>query len=549
MPVTPFHLLGSVSYATAGFGGKLVADWVSNFASVRGIFRRDPRQDADWDATLREIDAHSYPRHALAEALVRALNENAAPPEALANARSFLQSKTVAIVTGQQAGLLGGPLFSLYKALTAVRLARSLSIRFPDRAFVPVFWVASDDHDFAEVNHTVFLTPEGKTQTLQVEAPAESMGASVGDISLHAAIERLRAPLEAVLSSTVDSFLEPYRTANMGQAFARLLTHWLGSLGLVVVESTEFRRLATRLVQRELNEFSTTSALLRESGAALQQAGYPAGLEESKTAPHLFIDAGGIRAKLDSVDADGKVFLERSSAFVTRGMTPAAHTRDFLLLKAETHPRSFSCSAALRPVLQDLTIPVAGTVLGPGELAYWAQLAPLHDHFGAVWPVIVPRASITLLDASGEKSLRKLALDPQDIFLPHSALKTKALGPAVLNPDVQVGREQILEAFERMYQHVRAADQGLDPLFRKARERITHELARIAEKTLANAAERGVAGQTRLDLLMALVHPLGKPQERMLCVGQFVARFPDIASRLLETLDPFVFEHRVYKVE
>ena len=546
--MTPLPLLGSVSYAAAGFGGKLAAAWVSDFAKVRGFFRRDPRQNADWDATLREIDTHVYPRHELAEALVRAQTENAAPPEACANARAFLQPKTAAIVTGQQAGLFGGPIFSLYKALTAVRLARDLAARFPGRAFVPIFWVASDDHDFAEVNHAAFLSAEGKAHTLQVETPVESLGASVGDISIRDAIERLRAPLEALPPSAAEGLLEPYRAANMGQAFARLLTRWLGPLGLVVVESTEFRRLAAKLVQRELNEFSKTSALLRESGVALQQAGYPVGLEESKTAPHLFIDAGGIRAKLEPQDADGKTFLERSPAFAARGMTPALHERAFLLLKAETHPWVFSCSAALRPVLQDLAIPVAGTVLGPGEMAYWAQLAPLHDHFGAVWPVIVPRASITLIDPQGEKALRKLNLDIQDLFLPHPEMKRKAFGESAADAAVQTGREQILQAFERMFQQVRAADQGLDPLFRKSRERIIHELERIAEKTQASTAQRGDAAQTRLDYLEALVRPLGSPQERTLCAGQFVARFPDFPVKLLETLDPLAFEHRVFQI-
>lgn len=538
-------LIGSVPFPAAGFGGKLVADWTSDFAKVRPFFRRDPRSEADWSALFKELSAHAYPRHELAEALVRATDDAKAPLAAKDNASRFLEKNSFAVITGQQAGLFGGPLYNLYKALTTVKLAAELQKRHPEFRFVPVFWVASDDHDLDEIDHAYFLESGGGTRRLKVEIGAEARGCSAVDVTVRDSISALAKPLEELQPGAAQALLEPYHTKNLGAAYAQLMTQWLGHLGLIVVESYEIRRLGGKLYQRELNEYPKSCALLREAGKRLQALGYPVEFNEPKDAPHLFAASNAIRAKLEPADAEGKRFTERSPAFAARGQEPDTFEKTTLLLTAETQPEVFSASAALRPVLQQLAFPVAAAVLGPGEINYWVQLPGLHDHYDAVWPMIVPRASITLLDAQAEKAVRKLDLKPADLFLPAADLKALALGGSIAEGALNSGREGVLAEFDRMFEKIREGDKGLDPLFNKARERIVHELERIAEKTRASAAQKDGAGLARLERLIAFLRPDGKPQERTLCTAQFLAQHPNLAETLLESLDPFAFEHRV----
>ncbi|MCZ7644689.1 MAG: bacillithiol biosynthesis cysteine-adding enzyme BshC [Planctomycetota bacterium] len=524
----PATILGTVPYAAAGFGGRLCADLAGDFARVKPFFRRDPRSESDWNALFEELDTHAHPRAELAAILARACAEFGQPDEAHRNAARLAEPKTYAILTGQQAGLFGGPLYSLFKALTAVRWARELEARHgPARRFVPVFWVASDDHDLDEVDHAYLLDADARLQRLKVEIPADLRGRGAGDVSVAGTLEALRAPLEALLPGAAGALLAPYRARNLGGAFAELLSGWLGALGLVVVESTALRPLGRDLFARELAEFEASNRLVREAGERMLAAGYEPGFEprgSGAPAPHLFEHRDSGRARIAAGNAAG------------------------LREAAAREPGRFSPGAALRPVLQQLAFPVAAAVLGPGELAYWAQLPELHDRYGAVWPMLVPRATFTLLDGKVAKARRRLDAAPADLFLPWDELRAKYLSGGALGARLDAGAERMLAEFDALHAEVRARDQGLEPLFAKARQRIEGELARVGEKVKANEAERGDSGLTRLTCLAESVRPKGRPQERTLCAAAFAARDPGLGAALLEVLDPLVFAHAVVEL-
>ena len=543
--------IGSVPLASAGFGGPLIAQWVDDFPRVRAFFRRDPRLAADWTSLFEELAAHPYPRAELAEVLVRSAAAMHAPAAVLAQAAAFRAPNTLAVITGQQPGLFGGPLYNLYKALTAIKWARELAKKFGSTwNFVPVFWVASDDHDLGEIDHAYFLDAGSKLRLLRTELGETARGAAAADVSAREGLEALRKALAEVLPAAAPDLLAPYFTANLGAAFARLLTRWLGPLGLVVVEAPAIRPFGRSHFARELEEYPKTCGLLRASARALQTAGYEPEFSEAKDSPHLFLTAHGIRARLEPApDSGGAAFVERSAAFHSRGLEPATHARTALQALLTAHPERFSASAAFRPVLQNLTFPVAAAVLGPGELAYWAQLAGIHDHFGAVWPMLVPRLSATLLDAPAQKDLRKLGASVEDLFLPREDLKRKLLSGGDADAVLEAGSASILAELGKLFDRIRELDRGLDPLFEKARERIAHELDRIAEKTKASLAQKDGAGLARLEHLASLARPKGKPQERILSTAQFLARHPNLAGELLDALDPLDFRHQVWRVE
>ena len=550
-----------VSYATAGFGNTLTHDLARGVPSAQGFFPA-----VHWEGVAREIDAHAYPREALCAILLKSAANTSAPAVVLENIERLRKPGTYVVATGQQAGLFGGPLYSLHKALTAIKLARTLEARAAGAArFVPVFWVAGDDHDLGEIDHADFYQNDGTVRRIRAKFTPESTGRSSCDVTLDAeALDELRAELldalklgaapgapadPETLSRQADELLVAYRGRSMSDAFGLLLQQWLGALGLIVVQSCDVRPLGAELYRRELADFDVTGRLIQEAAASLQRYGYKPGFSgKTRPGPHFFIvtENGHIRARLEPLD-NGARFVEGSAAFEARGIAPKTYTRAELDALIVREPGRFSASAALRPVLQQTIFPVVATVLGPGEIDYWAQLKKVHDQFGAVFPVVVPRASLTLLDERAAQNLRRMGMEAgaPDLFLDAEALRKKLAHSGATSERIGAHTAAILSEFDAMARDVHAVDRGLKPLFDKTRERFVYELQRIAEKTSASLSQHEGAGQARAQQLSAFVRPKNAPQERVLCSAQLIARYPALPAELLELIDGEQREHVV----
>lgn len=541
-----------VPYSIAGFGETLTHDLAFGVPAALHFF---PAQR--YDEVIAQIDQQTYPRAEVAAVLESSARKFGAPEIVLKNIAALRDKSTYVIATGQQAGFLGGPLFSLHKALSVIHLARKLEAESGGRArFVPLFWIAGDDHDMAEIDHAYILQTDANVARVKAALSPESAGCSACDAFVdrsEANLAALRGELAAALKddTLADEFVKIYSGQSLSDAFAALIYKWLGEFGLVVAQSGDMRRFSAELLSRELNEFDVTTRLIQEAALALQNAGYKAGFSgHGRDGPHFFIarPPDKIRAHLDfSGDRGAEAFQERSPAFAQRGVQPRRFTKSELTELIRAQPELFSCAAALRPVLQQKIFPVAAAVLGPGEIAYWAQLKSVHDHFGAVWPVVIARASLTLIDGAGEKAMRKLAIAPgsPEVFLETDALTKKLLVGASVGGSLESRIARIDAELAAMEAEVHAVDGGLKPLFDKSRERIGHELARIVEKTRASLGQREGAGAARLAYLTALVRPKKSPQERTLAVAPWMARYPSLASDLLEVIEVPAREHLV----
>jgi len=537
-----------VPYSIAGFGETLTHDLAFGVPAALNFF---PAQR--FDAVTSQIDRRTYPRADVAAVLEASATKFGAPDAVLKNIAALRETNTYVIATGQQAGFLGGPLYSLHKALSTIQLARKLEAESGGRSrFVPIFWIAGDDHDMAEIDHAYILQPDANVARVKTALSAQSAGCSACDAFVdrsEANLSALRGELAAALKddALAEDYVKIYSGQSLSDAFATLIYKLLGELGLVVAQSSDMRRFSSDLLLRELNEFDVTTRLIQEAALALQNAGYKAGFSgHGREGPHFFIarPPERIRAHLD-LGADE--FQERSPAFAQRGLQPHRFKKAELAETIRSQPELFSCAAALRPVLQQKIFPVAAAVLGPGEIAYWAQLKSVHDHFGAVWPVVVPRASLTLIDGVGEKALRKLGIAPgsPEMFLETEALTKKLLVGASVGGSLESRIARIDAELAAMEAEVHAVDGGLKPLFDKSRERIGHELARIVEKTRASLGQREGAGAARLAYLAALVRPKKAPQERTLAVGPWMARYPTLAKDLLDVIDVPARDHLI----
>ncbi len=433
-------------------------------------------------------------------------------------------AETVAVVTGQQVGLLTGPLYTPYKTLTTLQLTRRLAEETA-RPVVPVFWLEGSDHDLDEVagftllrrNEAVPLRYTGHT------LPEHGNLGPVGRLKLTEQITALLDQVEEVLppSDFHEMLLTTLRAAyrpgtTLLDAFARLMRALFPEAGLVFMDPGDARlkQLAAPLFRREIEDYQTASARLSEVSAVLERD-FHAQVHTRPT--NLFLCDGEGRHPIDA-DADH---------FTLRG-TDRVFTRDELLARLDADVACFSPNVVLRPLMQDWLLPTAAYVGGPGEVAYFAQYKPLYEWAGVPMPVIYPRVSVSVLEAKVQKVLGKHALDVSDFGKDLDRLFQRVVLQE-MDTDVEA-------MFKEAGRHLHQAINELKPKI----EQVDRTLVRSAEATRAGLikemdklkgrvvrAEKQNHDQVRAQLEKAAVnlYPGGKPQERALSVLYFLNKY------------------------
>jgi bacillithiol biosynthesis cysteine-adding enzyme BshC len=507
----------SVSYADAGFGGALMQAWAAGAPSVREFFPERPLP-----AVLDEIRQHTYPHRELSAILETTARQLDAPEESRRNIRALSEPNTFVVVTGQQAGFLGGPLYTLYKALSTIALARRFE-RETGARFVPVFWVAGDDHDLQEIDHAYLQSPNGEPALVKAPTFPAGSGYAASDIQF-AFDPPLRNDLLTLLPATeVDALLGAYLKPSSEAAFAALMLRWLGRHGLVVALSSSLRPLAAPLLRRNLSDYATVESEIIAAGKAMLAHAFQPGFQENRCAPHFFMHA-----------ANGK--RERAA--------PNSITPDEIALR----PNAFSAGAALRPIVQQTIFPVAAAVLGPGEISYWAQLRAAHRNYGAVWPMIVPRMSVTIVDAAAEKAVRKLAIanDPRALFRTSEHWSEIVVENNAIAHMIEKRAASVRQEFAALRAELPPeTTASIGPLLEKTQSSFEHRFKRLARSAALKGDARSRSVLRWVQLLNQLIRPTGKPQERVYCCAQFLSRYPHLPDLLLERIDPLATVHHI----
>ena len=429
----------------------------------------------------------------------------------------------VAVVTGQQLGLFAGPLYTVYKALSAVRAAAHVEA-VTGRPAVPVFWLADEDHDFAEVSGAVFSQGRDvRFATLDDGRPLDGPRPPVGHIVLgETALADTFAQLEralpdgphraAALALAHDAY-RPGRT--MRDAFALLLRSLAPGLVLMSADDARLKRLAAPLFEREASDWRDTARLLADQSARLVASGFHAQVGPSPMAL-FWLDDAGLRRPVDPSDGGG-VTLRGTSV---RWTDAEWHTR------VAREPERVSPNVVLRPLVQDTLLPTAAYIAGPGEAAYYAQLTPVYARFGVPMPAIVPRLSLTVVEPGARKVLDRYGLDVPDLKgdlqalwkrLALAASDTDVAGPFA---DAQLTLERLADDLERLAAGVDRSLGGAAGAFREATR---HALDRLELKTVRVEKRRHADVFARLDRARAALWPAGALQERALSPLQIVA--------------------------
>ena len=428
-----------------------------------------------------------------------------------------LENGAFAVVTGQQVGLLGGPAFSVYKALTAIRLASELTAKGTNA--VPIFWLATEDHDLAEVDHCFFVARTGLERFDLGNSGAE--GRRVGEIalgeSMHEVSSHASAILEGAAAEDVSKWIaESYRSEEtFGTSFAKLMTRIFAGRGLIFLDplSPELHRLSAQTISRALQEHEALAKELVERSAALERAGFHAQVKVTENSTLVFRIVDGRRLPV----------RPKNGGFIA-GTLQESFEDTWKAL--ESQPEQFSANALLRPVIQDTLLPTIAYIGGPAEIAYHAQTSLVYKRLLGRAPAILPRAAFTLVTTHVANLLKKYKLDVRDVFAGRQKLRARMESqvlPRELAERFAEGEKNLQSLLERLREPLTKLDQTLTGALDTAAEKMLHQFNGLRGKAgRAEGFRTGVLDSHEREIT-SLLFPNNELQERSLSLLPFLA--------------------------
>lgn len=440
----------------------------------------------------------------------------------LQNLDRLASPNTFVVIGGQQPGLLTGPLYTVYKAISVIKLAAELREQFPYE-FVPLFWNASDDHDWAEVNHVQLLDNAGRFQRVEYPLEARYAGWPVGEVPLDRSALGVLARVRELLrdrgfAEEVSALLLETAevSATFGDWFSRLMLTLFGKHGLILVDPTqpEFKRLAIPLFEQAIDVPLLPSQLANETGDLLEARGYPRQLHKDPGLCSFFLRVNGRRETVRYVKGTFQV---------------GARSYSRVELKALLHesPERFSPNALLRPVMSEFLLPTAAFVGGAGELSYFAQTRRIYEHFDVPMPVPYLRMGCTLIGPSVAKLLAKHGLQPLALRDPDRVLTDWVRTHAELaSPALwQRLREEVYRPFVEVKERVRAIDPTLETSLEGTLNYMLFRIGRFEKKLVRRLKKGEHTLATQFRRAAETLFPGGDLQERTLNGMGFISRY------------------------
>jgi bacillithiol synthase len=524
----------------------LAGDYAYHFPNIASLYAGDPSRPDAWRAAIERRHATPVDHGAIARVLALQQERRGAPPAARAAAAALDDPRAVAVVTGQQAGAFGGPLFTVLKSVSAIQLARRTTTEHGIPC-VPVFWVDAEDHDWEEVGSCTVLDEAYQARTVTLPAPEGAGERPVAALTLDDHITASLDELAAALPRTdfTDWLMAGLRShyqpgVGMADAFARWLEALLGRHGLVVFDSSDpaAKPLAAPVFVRELEQPGRTASLAAEAGHALAARGHEPQVTPNPDSVALFSLADGRRP----VRRQGEAFTIGDEVH-----TAAALTRD-----AQSHPERFSPNVLLRPIVQDTLFPTICYVAGPSELAYLGQLGGVYEHFGVPMPLMYPRATATIVDAAALRFVTRYdvpldELQKQDESALNHLLRAQL--PVEVDQSLGAAEEHIRQTMDRVIEAMPALDPTLAGAARTTLGKMEHELRTLRTKVIHAAKRRDETLRRQFTRAQAQFYPLGHPQERTLAVAFFLNRYgPAFVDRLLDQLPLDLGQHWIMTI-
>jgi len=521
---------------------KLFVRLIEDFASVSQFYAHAPNLE-EVKRVAASLDFPAERRREVA-AILRAQNAALGASDAAIRNLEKLERGAVAVVSGQQVALFSGPSYAIYKALTAIQFAHELSeAGIPA---VPIFWMATEDHDLDEVRHVTWFD-SGKLVNFELPA-GDAPARPVGNIPLGAAIaehvRRAAALLSGPASEAISQILEQsYRPEETyGSAFGKLFARLFAEQGLILLDPLDARlhRIAAPLYKKALEDRDEVNEKLLQRGKELEHAGYEVQVKVTARSTLLFSIRDGVRQPVAT-----------SNGNLKSGET--SWTREEALRVVHGAPETFSANALFRPVVQDYLLPTVGYFGGPAEIAYFAQSSVIYEHMLGRMPVILPRAGFTIIDAKAEKLLQKYGLCIENLWAGPQELRRKMESvsvPETLSQNFDRDKAQMESTLAELGAQIEKLDPTLAGAVTTARNKISFQLEKLRRKTGRALDQKSGLLAEHEQFLENLLYPNKSLQSRELCFLPFLARWGMEGLSELQKLSgsETLGEHRIVRI-
>lgn len=523
----------------------------SNFDEVGQLYESNPACTESWSERLRWLDETESIRidRSLLTQCLRQFNATYNPhPEVEQSLKRLEQPGTTVIAGGQQSGLFSGPLLVIYKAASIIKSAAEAS-KLLGRAVVPVFWIAGEDHDWDEVSHSYILSTDLQLKRIRISKNQEKrLPVSMTQVSSEE-WERAIIELEQLLPGTEfrSGIMELLHrsaedSASLSQCFARLMGHWFGKYGLILLDSADpnLRKLEIPVFEQMIGRNDELEAAYHESLRDMTSLGFT---------PQAEVAEGG--ANLFYIDEEERRLLFKRDGKFTDRKGNITFQKDELLKVLHEHPERFSNNVLTRPLMQDCLLPVLGAVLGHGEIAYWGLTRRAFQQLGLRMPILIARESFTIIEGTVQKHMDKYELDWEDVA---DAGRLHAIRNAWLTKQdaVQIDSrfDEVRSTFGSLYdpliEQLGTIQNGLIKLGTANKEKIFDQIEYLRSRAKDALEKSNEAGLRHFDRIEMSLLPGQKLQERVFNIFYYLNRYgPDLIDRLMEIPYDRAGSHRI----
>lgn len=510
--------LHSLDLRSIGQFPALLLDYLDKKPAVNDFYTTYPSVENSFQAIQQQANFGLEKRETLVAVLDKQYKNLPEKPDF----QCLLDAKTFTVTTGHQLNIFTGPLYVIYKIVTIINLAKELKTAYPEYNFVPVYWMATEDHDFAEIASFHLF---GKKYTWE----GEKKGA-VGRLD--------PKDLEGVLSELTESiplFEKPYREyTTLADAVRCYMNELFGSQGLVCIDAddADLKRQFLPIVKDELLN-QTSVRLVNETTAQLASLGYHTPVNARNI--NLFYLVDGLRERIVKAE-DRYTVLNSDISF----------SQEEILQEAESHPERFSPNVVLRPIYEEIVLPNLAYIGGPSELPYWMQLKSAFDYFKIPFPMLIPRNFALYINAGNKKKMEKLGLNLEELFLDEFSLRKSFVEKkSENNLTLSDEKASFDELFNSIVAKALAVDKSMEGAVNAERAKLFNSFENL-EKRIKKAEERN--HETEITQLLALkskLFPGGNLQERHENFLNYYLNDPDFLNKLLETFKPLDFRFNV----
>ena len=528
---------------------RLVHDYFYAYGRVEEFFNGDFRDVAAFERQTERAIARPLPRKSLAEILAEQNQSYGCGPRTLAQIQKIADDQACAIVTGQQVGLFSGPLYTIHKALTVIKLAEHLTRRGIG-SFVPVFWLASDDHDLAEIDHIVLLDKNSQLTDVRCRMPSGEAKVPASHLVLPPDITDCLRQLgdftrdSEFKADIIEHLADAYRPGRSWvEAFARWMTRLFASSGLIFLDPAHpsFRAMGKEVFFREIAEESPSTRAARATSERLRLAGYEEQIHLHERILNIFYAEQGRRT------------IQRSETGFEIKDPPQAASKEELLALATEQPFLFSPNVLLRPIYQDALLPTVAYIGGPGEIAYFAQMKGVYERFGLPMPVIYPRKTLTIVEKNIGRILKKFDLEIPDIWSKADRLipdLAKEAVPESLDTALRLARAHLEQDFESLMPQIAAFEPTLKNSAGLAQGRMRQHWDVLEKKILQAAKKQNEIAVQQLRQALDNLTPNRNLQEREFNIVPYLFKYgPSFMGELDRALEIDNHDHQIVTME